>query len=142
MSIVPVTLLTWSPEYALHVAQIDQEHEVFFGFINRLHAALRSGKEQKIVGTLFLEMTRYVWLHFAHEEELMVAVHYPGLREHSHEHDAFRRGAGAFVERHERGKAAMTIELTRFLAGWTKRHFQTADLQLAEYLRTYGGASA
>ncbi len=142
MSKVPVMILEWTPVLAVHVPEIDREHQMFFDILNRLHQAMLAGKGKEIIKTLIGEVTQYAQDHFAHEEKLMVAVRYPGLREHVQEHNVLRHGVGPFVARVAREEATMTIEFMLYLSNWIKQHIKTADWRLGEYIRTTGGGSA
>jgi len=105
MSKVPVKILEWTPVWAVNVPEIDREHQMLFGVLNRLHQAMLAGKGKEILKTLIGEVTQYAQDHFAHEEKLMVAVRYPGLREHVQEHNVLRHGVGPFVARVAREEA-------------------------------------
>jgi hemerythrin len=140
MSTVAAKLLEWTPEHSVHVPAIDREHQKFFDMLNRLHAAMLEGKGKAILETLLAEVNGYAFYHFAHESQLMTAVHYPELREHVKEHEDLRRTAETYQERFARGEATMTIELTLFLAEWIKRHLMTTDLRLGEFLIASGAA--
>ena len=142
MSAVQVKVVEWTPEYSVHVPALDREHKLLFGFINRLHEAMLVGKGVETLGTILAEMTQYAFYHFAHEEELMAATHYPGLEAHVQQHDALRRRAAAIAERFESGEATLTIELTLFLSGWIKQHTTTTDRRLGEYLVASGNVPA
>jgi hemerythrin len=133
MSAIPVKILEWTPEYSVHVPEIDREHQTWFSVTNRLHEAMLAGEGTRILATLLAEMTQYTLHHFANEEKLMAAVQYAGLRAHVRQHDDdLRRRAKAFGERFERGEAAITIELTLFLSEWIKQHTLTTDRQLGD----------
>ena len=134
MSVVPKKILEWSPEYSVHVAEIDREHQIWFDLVNRLHEAMLAGKGVELLRTLSREMLKHTFDHFAHEEELMAAVRYPGLPSHLQQHDALRRSARAFMQRYERGEVTITIELMLFLSEWVKLHVTTTDRQLGEYI--------
>ena len=136
MADIPVKIIEWSPEYAVHVAEIDREHQVLFDVVNRLHEAMLNGKGAEVLRGLLAETTRYTLEHFAHEEEGMAAIDYPELRAHAGQHDGLRRQSQAFVERFERGETTMTIELTLFLSAWIKQHTMTSDRRFGQYLIT------
>ena len=134
MSAVRLKVLEWTPEYSVHVEEIDREHQTWFGAVNRLHEAMLAGKGKDTLGTLLAEMTQYTFDHFVHEEKLMAAIHYPDQWAHVQQHVELRCKAGAFKERFERGEATMTIELTLFLSDWIKQHTMTTDRRLGEFL--------
>ena len=138
MSTAPANILEWTPEYSVNVAEIDREHRIWFSVVNRLHAAMLSGKGTKILGPLLAEVTDYTRCHFAHEENLMAAARYPAFREHVQEHKALRQRTQAFTNRFQSGEAAMTIEFTLFLSEWIKGHTMSRDRRLGEYLISSG----
>jgi hemerythrin len=134
MSAVPVKLLVWTPEYAVHGGEMDREHETWFEIVNRLHEAMLVGKGVEHLQTVFEEAAKFGFDHFVHEEELMAAAHYPGLREHVQRHDELRAIAREWVRRFERGEFTMTIELSLVLAEGIKDHILAADRSFGEFL--------
>ena len=44
MPTAAVTLLEWTPEFAVHVPEIDRDHQFQFGLANRLHEAMLAGQ--------------------------------------------------------------------------------------------------
>ena len=135
MSVIPVKILEWSPEFAVHVPKIDREHETWFGIVNRLHESMLAGAGAELLETGFAQTMQFAFDHFAHEEALMARVRYPHLQAHVRQHDELRRQAGLFAERFKRGEATMTIEMMLFLAASLKQQIMTADLSLAGYLQ-------
>jgi hemerythrin-like metal-binding protein len=93
MSAIPVKILEWTPEYSVHVPEIDREHQTWFSVTNRLHEAMLAGEGTRILATLLAEITQYTLHHFANEEKLMAAVQYAGLRAHV-QHSTTTSGAG------------------------------------------------
>ncbi len=136
MSSAPVKILEWKPSYSILAPEIDQEHQVFFGFINRLHEAMLAGCGKDILGKLLTELVQYTYYHFAHEEELMAAIGYPGLDAHVQGHNNLRDNVKAFADRFKREEISMTVELTLFLNTWLAQHILTSDRMVGEYLRT------
>lgn len=76
MPYAPVNILEWTPEYAVHVAEIDHGRQTWFDVINRLHDAMLAGKVKEVLGTLLAETIRYTCDHVAHEKALMTNVRY------------------------------------------------------------------
>jgi hemerythrin-like metal-binding protein len=134
MLTTPVKILEWTPEYAVHVGEIDREHQSLFAAINHLHEAMLAGHGADILGTLLADLDRYVQTHFAHEEQLMVDSRYPGLQAHVQQHEALQRRAKTLLTRFEHGEVTMTIELTLLLSEWLRQHTMTTDRRLGEYL--------
>ena len=105
------------------------------GLVNSLHDAMLAGRGAQILETLLAELTKFTLIHFANEEKLMAAVHYPEMPAHVQQHDRIRRTVKEMKARFERGEAAMTIELILFLSDWLKNHTTTTDLRLGDYIQ-------
>ena len=136
MAATPVKVLEWTPDYAVHVGELDREHQIWFDVVNRLHESMLAGEGTRILGKLLAETIQYTRDHFAHEEKWMAAVHYPELRAHVQQHDELRGEAQGFGERFARGEATMTIEFTLFLSAWIKRHIKGTDGLFGQYMST------
>jgi hemerythrin-like metal-binding protein len=130
-----VKFLEWTPEYTVHDAEIDQEHKVEFGLVNRLHEAMLLGRGAKILETLLAELMKFTLDHFANEEKLMAAVHYPDKQAHVQQHDRIRRRLTEVNARFARGETAITVELMMFLSDWLKNHTMIADRRLGNYVQ-------
>jgi hemerythrin-like metal-binding protein len=134
-TIIPANILKWTPEYSVHFAEIDREHQSLFGLVNRLHEAMLAGRGREILGSLLAELTKYTMNHFANEEKLMAAVHYPEMFAHIQLHEGLRRRVKEVGARFERGETAITIEVTLFLSDWLKKHVMVADSRLGDYIQ-------
>jgi len=82
MSTAPSNIMEWTPEYSVHDAEIDREHQFLFGIVNRLHVAMLAGQGAETLGTLLAELAKYTIYHFANEEKTMVTAHYPEMFAH------------------------------------------------------------
>ena len=91
MSVEPTKILEWTPEYTVHVPEIDREHQLLFGLVSRLHEAMLAGQGTKILGTFFAELMKFTRSHFASEEKIMASMRYPEMLAHIQQHDQIRR---------------------------------------------------
>jgi hemerythrin-like metal-binding protein len=135
MPTAAVPMLEWTPEFAVHVPEIDRDHQFEFGLVNRLHEAMLAGQGAEILGTLLAELTNFARKHFAHEEKIMAAMGYPEMRAHVKQHDRIRRRVAEVEARFERGETAITIELMLFLSDWIRNHTMIADRRLGDYIQ-------
>jgi len=135
MSIAPVELFEWTPEFAVHVPDIDQEHQNWFRAMNRLHEAMLAGRGVEILGTLLAELTKFTMNHFANEEKLMATVHYPEMLAHIQQHEDLRRRVSEVEARFERGETAITIELMLLLSDWLRNHEIVIDRRFGDYVQ-------
>ena len=135
MSTAPSNIMEWTPEYSVHDAEIDREHQFLFGIVNRLHVAMLAGQGAETLGTLLAELAKYTIYHFANEEKTMVAAHYPEMLAHVEQHEGLRRRVSEVKVRFERGEIAITIELMLFLSDWLRNHTMVTDRRLGDYIR-------
>lgn len=136
MATSPIKLLQWAADLSVNSEQFDQEHQLWFDLVNRLHQAMLMGKGVELLRTLAHELMDHTLAHFAHEEQLMVKVNYPGFAAHAQMHQELRRVGAEFMQRFERGEITMTIELMNFLARAVPQHIAIVDRALGEYLHT------
>jgi len=128
-------ILEWTPEFAVHVPEIDRDHQFEFGLVNRLHEAMLAGQGTEILGTILAELTKFTRNHFANEEKMMAATRYPEMLAHVQQHDQIRRRVTEVEARFERGETAITIELMLFLSDWLRNHTMVTDRRLGDYIQ-------
>jgi hemerythrin len=130
-------LLEWEPRYSVHVAEIDEEHRVWFALINGLYFTVLEKADKRILRTVLAETTQYTFAHFAHEEKLMEEIDYPEHEKHVLEHEHLAREARAFTERLGSGQCATVIEYLVFLSEWVRHHTMTTDRALGDYINAH-----
>jgi len=133
-SIAATKLFEWVPELSVQIAEIDGEHKLWLDTMNRFHDSMLSGKGRDFFRAEFAAAAHLLLLHLGHEEELMTAVHYPGIRAQIQEHDGFRSTCGMFMDRFERDENALTVHLMLAVSVGTLRHAASV-IRLAKYLR-------
>jgi len=72
----------WEDKYSVGNPDIDNEHKEMFALGNKL-PEISSEKEVK---SLIMRLYKYVRVHFTHEEEMMKAIGFPLLEEHTSLH--------------------------------------------------------
>ena len=135
MSVEPTKILEWTPEYTVHVPEIDREHQLLFGLVSRLHEAMLAGQGTKILGTFFAELMKFTRSHFASEEKIMASMRYPEMLAHIQQHDQIRRRMAEVEARFERGETAITIELMLVISDWLRNHTMVTDRRLGDYIQ-------
>ena len=73
-------MFEWSTDYAVGIRQVDEEHQQLFVLAERLHRAMLEGNGKAILVNLLARLVDYTCYHFAHEEQLMERIQYPGYR--------------------------------------------------------------
>jgi len=84
-----MTMMYWTPEIAVGVEAIDNQHKALIERINHLVTAIETGREEEEIGRLFEFLKEYTQNHFAAEERLMQDRGYPDKDAHIAEHREF-----------------------------------------------------
>lgn len=114
--------------YGLNVPEMDKEHEVLIGHMNRLHE-LHMQKASKAQMAAALDALVDVTVrHFADEEEYMDSIGYPQLRPHAKVHQELLRNMRAHVQKF-RSSGLLSEEFFSFLTFWLKAHIRGVDVR-------------
>lgn len=131
-----MSMFEWKQEYSLGHADIDGQHKRLFELASDLHSAMTQGKGKESLSRTLGNLLAYTKQHFANEERLMQAHHYPEYPEHKAAHDALTARVVEFQKKFEAGRVGMTIELLQFLKEWLRTHIGETDHKVALYLRS------
>lgn len=128
--------IVWSPDYALGIKDIDDQHKVFVNLINRLSNELRGEISQDHTAAIINELDAYARFHFISEENIMCRAGYPKLDEHKSLHLSLidklgsKEGLLSLQPTKER-----IDEIIEFLAGWFLNHTMNEDKLFADFIR-------
>ena len=129
-------MFEWKSEYSLGHGDIDGQHQRLFELASHLHAAMTQGKGKESLSKTLADLVAYTRQHFANEERLMQAHHYPEYAEHKAAHDALTARVVEFQKEFDAGRVGMTVELLQFLKDWLRTHIGETDHKVALYLRS------
>lgn len=118
------------------VATMDREHAGQLSMFNDLKNAVRSGADDSLVYALLDELVEHSNLHFLSEQLAMKLHAYEAYESHLLEHERLMTEIRKLKDGLAIGSAADKHSLIEALRSWLVVHIQTADQQLAEYLRT------
>ena len=127
-------MFSWSEEYSVSFAEIDQQHRRLFELAGELHAAMLAGSGKQVLARTLDSLIGYTKTHFFHEERLMQARQYPGYSAHKAEHEALTRNVLQFQKDFLSGKQAMSVQLLQFLKRWLQAHIAQTDRKFGLYL--------
>lgn len=130
--------INWNDRYSVGVAEIDAQHKKLFDLINLLSETMKSGKDPKQVGQVFIELVVYTDSHFKTEERLFQKHHYTGEISHVKEHNQLRTKAMELKAKHELGSLVVTVELLNFLVSWVNKHILEEDMKYASFFKDKG----
>jgi hemerythrin len=134
---VGVRTLKWTISHAVFVTEIDDEHKEIFEALADCRRLFDSGGDLELVLEATQRLTTRLADHFAHEERLMRAARYEGMRWHKQRHDAARKRVEGFVLRIGQGVPDAGPELVEHLTGWLHNHTRVADQMMAAALRNH-----
>jgi hemerythrin-like metal-binding protein len=133
-----MALLRWSKKYSVGVVAVDREHAAFLKSLNQLHAAMIQGKGKPVTISLLRKLPDLARDHFASEESLMKAAHYPQLAEHHAKHEEFAERLNELVLCLKQGDNNPSILLLKFMREWITNHIQTEDQAFGPWLNDHG----
>lgn len=133
-----MAVLSWKPEFATNIRQVDADHQKLVDLINSLHDAMAAGKANDVLGKTLGELIAYTRKHFAAEESLMKLHGYPDYAAHKKEHEDLTKTVVELQQRFNEGKGGLTISTFTFLKDWLTKHIKGTDMKYAPYLRAKG----
>lgn len=127
--------LQWTPDLAVGIEEIDDQHRELFRRAARLLEGLHQGQPEEI-GALIDFLHEYAVTHFGAEEDHMRAAHFPGYLRHKAEHDRFISDLLALAGEHDRKGAGafMALKVNHWLVQWLKDHVSGTDAELGKFL--------
>jgi hemerythrin len=129
--------LRWTPEQAVHVPEIDAEHQEMFRLAADLRQALLAGDKTGHMELLCRRLAAELNGHFSHEERLMRDAEYPAYEWHQRQHRTARAKMAALERDVHRGERQPIFDSLESLAAWIRDHTSVADRMVGSYLRNY-----
>ena len=132
-------LLAWNGRLSVGVASIDRQHQKLVSLLNDFYDAAQAGKGKEKLEPLLAARIDYTKVHFAHEEQLFAKTSYPEAAAHKKLHDDLTGQVLALQKRYKDGdKAALSVEVLKFLKNWLITHIQGADKEYGPHLAHQG----
>lgn len=126
--------LTWRTAYASGNKSIDREHQGLFAIANALLCAMLSKNSAEDINRILHLLIGEITVHFQHEESIIAAAEFPGLKDHRDLHTVILDKARQMSQEF----AAGTLEIGsvfQFLAhDVVARHMLVADYEFFPYL--------
>jgi hemerythrin len=130
--------IAWSSKLSCGVKLIDDQHKGLVNLVNEMfnHINGNEVQERNYFNRVIQEAVKYVRVHFATEEKIMIATKFAGYAEHKKEHDSFVLAVLNNVRDYEAGKRLTLVSFTRFLKEWILSHIAVMDKQYFGYFKT------
>jgi len=132
-----VEIVTWSDRLSCGIKLIDDQHKGLVDLVNDMfnHATGNSIKEHDYFNIVIQEVVKYVKVHFATEEKIMIATKFSGYAEHKKAHDSFVIAVVENINDYKAGKRLTLSAFTKFLKDWVLSHIAMMDKQYFEYFK-------
>jgi hemerythrin len=116
---------------------IDDQHKGLVELVNDMfnHATGNSIQEHDYFNIVIQEVVKYVKVHFATEEKIMIATKFSGYAEHKKAHDSFVLAVVNNINDYKAGKRLTLSTFTKFLKEWVLSHIAMMDKQYFEYFK-------
>ena len=127
-------------DVVLGVEFMDAEHAALFAMYRALPAmASQSPKTCSAFANGFRELLAYARYHFAHEEEIMLRLAFPGYADHQRQHATLLKDGDDFLSNIQTYYEAYDcLALTMYVRRWLRNHIDSYDTELAAYLVAAG----
>jgi hemerythrin len=130
--------IPWSDELSVGIEEIDEQHKVLVGLVNRMHDAIEEHHGSEAVVEILTELADYTKIHFAVEESLMRILGYPGYEDHKVIHDELLEHVVELQDKVAAGRTAISFELMHFLRTWLSKHIMEEDMQYSGFFLASG----
>ncbi|WP_321492000.1 bacteriohemerythrin [uncultured Desulfobacter sp.] len=128
-------LMPWGRRLALNIPEIDKQHKELVSMVNELHRAMRMKTGSREAGAILTRLANYTVYHFEYEEKLFDTHGYPDTVAHKKIHKDLVAKVLAFTKEFEQGRAALSMDLMKFLTDWLKNHIMKTDKAYAPFLK-------
>ncbi|AKH20937.1 bacteriohemerythrin [Sedimenticola thiotaurini] len=130
--------IEWNEELSVGIEEIDEQHKVLVGLINRMHDAIHQRHGSDVVEGILAELAEYTRIHFAVEESLMRLLNFPGYEEHRDLHEELIDQMVDLQQKIAEGKHSIGFELMHFLKVWLAKHIMEEDMQYSGFFLAAG----
>ena len=137
-------LITWSSTFLCGIKLIDDQHKGLVALINDMfkHVTGDPAQEHKYFSNIIHELIKYIKIHFATEEKILIATKFSGFSKHKREHDFFIYTVMEKVNEYNTKKYVNLSTFTKFLKDWVLSHIAIMDKQYFEYLKIMASRKA
>ena len=137
MKNVDSEFVEWTNALSCGIKLIDDQHKGLVDLVNNLfkHITGNEKQEKDYFSQVIQEAVKYVKVHFATEEKIMIATKYSGYAEHKKEHDNFVLAVVNNIRDYEAGKRLTLSTFTRYLKEWILSHIAVMDKKYFEYFK-------
>ena len=128
----------WSPEYSVHIKELDDQHKKLLVMMNEVYSAIQEKQGYFNISRFLSEMSEYAIAHFSKEEQLLKKYEYGELEAQQKEHNLFFDQITIFKTRLEDGDPDVMDEIAEYLSLWLSGHIIGHDKKYSDFLNGNG----
>ncbi len=131
-------LIEWNPELSIGIEEIDEQHKVLVGLLNRMFEAVVERSDHVVVHEILNELIQYTVIHFAVEESLMRIFNYPEYEIHKAHHEDLKIQVLELQNRLKNSHEPVSMDVLHFLRNWLRKHILIEDHKLGPFFMSKG----
>jgi hemerythrin len=133
-------LIEWTPDLAVNVSVIDDQHKELYSRMNGLCNAIMEGKGRNEVASFVRYLSEYTTFHFDAEEALMREHEYPGYDAQLGAHRLFKERVRTMAEQADSDviPSDLVVEVVNEMKNWFSNHIRTLDKKIGDFLAASG----
>ncbi|MCL2720998.1 MAG: bacteriohemerythrin [Treponema sp.] len=130
-------LITWSSKLSCGIKLIDNQHKELVALVNDMfnHVTGDYSQEAEYFSQIIHKAVRYIKVHFATEERIMLATKFEGYTEHKKKHESFILTVVESINDFKYKRRFSLFYFTKFLKDWVLTHIAVMDKKYFNYLR-------
>jgi hemerythrin len=127
--------MLWTPNLAIGVRHIDEQHKTLFEKAEKLFEAGKNNQAKEYIGELLDFLDDYTKQHFVDEENYMLSINYPGYAEQKQAHDTFIKQLARLRKDYEEsgGNILVIINANTMVVEWLTKHISGMDRKIGEF---------
>ncbi len=131
-------LIEWTDDMSVGLPELDEDHKLIIEAINQLDASVGDAAQQDVVRRHLMRLRRYAEVHFAREENVLIACAFPVLEVQKKEQQDFVKCIQEATQRFDAKPAEsaeiISQELLGFLTDWLRHHILIEDMAYRPYV--------
>lgn len=133
-------LIQWSNNFSVGVKKYDDAHKDLIDQMNRLHAGMKLGLGNQVLGNILNDLINYTLTHFKDEEHEMKRRSYPikDYDAHVEQHRILAAQVGEVQRKFRAGQGGLTLDIMSFLKKWLAEHIIDMDKKYMKFFNSKG----
>ena len=135
-------VMEWDDSFVLGINNFDAHHKRLIALLNMAFDGFTRSAVRDELAVVLDELLKYAKYHFAAERSWMELNEYPGLVQHSEEHEIFTNKVIAFKKDVHGRKTSLSLEVLQFLMSWLTNHIIEPDGEYRRFILFRAGRAA